>query len=395
MRKHPLVMIGVPGVLAVVCLAGGLSPAVRAASASGGWMGRTRTVSASQTIEGDYFAAGPLVTISGTVNGDVYAFGGQVLIDGRVNGDVLVGAGRVSIAGSVSQDVRVAGGQVTVSGEIGRNATIAGGDLELTRTAAIRGSLVAAGGNIDLAAPVGNSVRVAAATLIISNRIGRDVHAAVGTLKITSRAEIQGDVRYMSRQEASVDTGARIRGPLSRLAPPERPRLAPRSIAAFLVGGTVFLAAVSFVSTLVLGLLSVRFLPRYHGSVTAIVRERPWASLGVGFVAAVVTPVACGLLFASIVGAPIGLILAASWAILLYWGRIFVIARIGEAVFRLFRAAPGPGRAFLVGLVIYYVLALIPLIGWLAVALAVLLGLGAELIGRKEFYATARRQQLL
>jgi hypothetical protein len=379
--------------LAAALLAGDLSPA--RAKERAGWAGRTQTVPASETIEGDYFAAGPLVTISGTVNGDVYAFGGQVLIDGRVNGDVLVAAGRVSIAGSVSQDVRVAGGQVSLSGAIGRNLTVAGGSIELVPAAAVAGSLVGAGGTIQVGAPVGGSARVAAGTLIVSSRIGRHLDAAAGRLTILSNAEIQGDVRYVSGREASVDPGARVRGRLARSVPSEAWKFGPRRVAAFLAGGTLVLVAISFASTLVLGALSLRWLPRYHESAVAVLRERPWAALGVGFLAAVVTPVACLLLFASVLGAPLGLILAVSYAVLVYWGRIFAAARIGEAILRRVGGSSRPGWAFLLGLVVYYLLALVPLVGWLAMGLVVLFGLGAELIARRELYRAARRSDLL
>jgi hypothetical protein len=166
-------------------------------------------------------------------------------------------------------------------------------------------------------------------------------------------------------------------------------------VAALLTAGALVLIAVSFVSTLVLGLLSVHFLPRYHSSAVTVLREQPWTALGIGFLAGVVTPVVCGLLLATIVGAPLGLILAASYLVLLYWGRIFVASRLGDAVCGLFHAAPGARWTFVVGLVVYYVLALIPLVGWLVVSLVVLLGLGAELIGRRQLYLAARRQGLL
>ena len=391
MSARAAVRAMVAGLLTVVVLAGGPSAAAPEERAAGR-MGRTRSVAASEVINGDYFAAGSLVTISGTVNGDVYAVGGQVLIDGAVNGDVLVAGGRVSISGRVSQDVRVAGGQVTLSGDVGRNLTVAGGSVELTRGAAIKGSLVAAAGNIDLAAPVGRTARIAAGSVIVSGQIGESLDAVTGALTIASKAEVQGDVRYVSRRDASIDPGARIRGRLSRTVPPGR---APLRLAAALTAGALILMAVSFVSTLVLGLLSIRFLPRYHGSAVAILRERPWPALGVGFLAAVVTPVVCGLLLATIVGAPLGLILAVSYLVLLYWGRIFVVSRIGETIAGRFRAAPGPRWTFVIGLVVYYVLALIPLVGRLVVALVVLFGLGAELIGRRELYLAARRQELL
>jgi cytoskeletal protein CcmA (bactofilin family) len=348
------------------------------------------TLSQSQVIDGDYFAFGESVEISGTVNGDLYASGGQVIIDGRVNGDILVAGGKVSVSGIVSQDVRAAGGNVTITGNIGRNLTVAGGNVELARSAVVSGGLVAAGGTVDIAAPVGAAAKIAAGTLILSNRVGGDIEAAVGTLRIASRADIQGDVRYWSGQEAALSEGARIKGKIVRNVPPERPRLVPAAIFAWLV-----LVAASFVSTLILGLLSLRFLPRFHQSVVTTLKERPWASLGIGFIAAVVVPVACALLFMTLVVIPLALILMAAFFIVLYWARIYVISRIGETILSRLRPKSGRVAAFILGMFVYYLLAVIPFIGWFVVPLVILFGLGAELIHRKNFYVSVRTQDLI
>jgi cytoskeletal protein CcmA (bactofilin family) len=341
-------------------------------------------------VNGDYFAFGETVEISGTINGDLYASGGRVVIDGSVNGDVLVAGGRVSLSGTVSQDVRAAGGQVTITGSVGRNLTVAGGEVELARSAVVRGGLVAAAGNVNLSAPVGGAAKVAARTLTLANRVGGNVDAAVGTLRIDSRADIQGDVSYWSGREASVSEGARIRGKIVRNVPPERPRLFPAAFFAWLA-----FVSINFVSTLILGLLSMRFLPRFHQSVITTLGERPWASLGIGFVAAVVLPVVCGLLFATVVAIPLALILLAALFILLYWARIYAIGRIGESILARLRPASGHASAFVLGLFVYYLLAIIPFIGWVVVPLVTLFGLGAELIARKQFYVTARTQDLI
>jgi len=348
------------------------------------------TVPASQVVNGDYFAFGGSVEIAGTINGDLYASGGQVVIDGTVNGDVLVAGGRVSLSGTVSQDVRAAGGQVTISGNVGRNLTVAGGQVELAPSSVVRGGLVAAAGNVDLSAPVTGAVKVAAGTLMVANRVGGNVDAAVGTLRIASRADIQGDVNYWSRREASVSEGARIGGKIVRNVPPKRPRLFPAVFFAWL--GFV---SINFLSTLILGLLSVRFLPRFHQSVVTTLKERPWSSLGIGFFAAVVLPVVCGLLFATVVAIPLALILLTAFFILLYWARIYAIGRIGEAVLGRLRPNSGRVSAFVLGLFIYYPLAVIPFIGWLVVPLVMLFGFGAELIARKQFYVTAKTQGLI
>ena len=348
------------------------------------------TVPASQVVNGDYFAFGGTVEISGTINGDLYASGGQVVIDGTVNGDLLVAGGRVSLSGTVSQDVRVAGGQVTISGSVGRNLTVAGGQVELGPSAVLHGGLVAAGGNIDLAAPVTGAVKVAAGTLTLANRVGGNVDAAVGTLRIASRADIQGDVNYWSGREASVSEGARIGGKIVRNVPPKRPRLFPMAFFAWL--GFV---SINFISTLILGLLSLRFLPSFHQSVVTTLRERPWSSLGIGFFAAVVLPVVCSLLFATVLAIPLALILLTAFFIVLYWARIYAIGRIGEFILARWRPASSRASAFILGLLVYYLLAIIPFIGWLLVPLVMLFGLGAELIARKQFYTTARTQGLI
>ena len=347
------------------------------------------TVSVSQVVNGDYFAFGGTVEIAGTINGDLYASGGQVVIDGTVNGDVLVAGGRVSLSGTVSQDVRAAGGQVTISGKVGRNLTVAGGQVELAPSAVVGGGLVTAGGNVDLSAPVTRDVKVAAGTLIVANRVGGNIDAAVGTLRIASKADIQGAVNYWSRREASVSEGARIHGKIVRNLPPERPRLFPAFFA------WLGFVSINFVSTLILGLLSVRFLPRFHQSVVTTLSARPWASLGIGFIAAVVLPVVCGLLLATVLAIPIALILLTAFFIVLYWARIYAIGRIGEFILARLRPASSRASAFVLGLFVYYLLAIIPFIGWLVVPLVMLFGLGAELIARKQFYTTARTQGLI
>jgi cytoskeletal protein CcmA (bactofilin family) len=341
-------------------------------------------------MDGDYFAFGETVKISGTINGDLFASGGQVVIDGRVNGDVLVAGGRISLSGTVSQDVRAAGGQVTITGSVGRNLTVAGGNVEIASAAAVRGGLVAAGGSVDLSAPVGGAAKIATGTLILANRVGGDVDAAVGTLRIASKADIQGDVNYWSGREAFVGDGARIQGKILRHVPPQRPRVFPAAFFAWLV-----FVSINFLSTLILGLLSVRLLPRFHQSVVTTLRERPWASLGVGFITVVVLPVVCALLFATVVAIPLALILVAVFFVLLYWSRIYVIGRIGESILARFRPASSRASAFVLGLIIYYMIAIIPVIGWLVFPLAVLFGLGAELIARKQFYVTARSRELI
>jgi hypothetical protein len=99
-------------------------------------------------------------------------------------------------------------------------------------------------------------------------------------------------------------------------------------------------------------------------------------------------------LFAAVLTIPIALILTAAYFILLYWARIFTISRIGEAILKR-GSGTGGFAAFFVGLIVYYLLAIIPVFGWLVVVLVMLFGLGAELTARKQLYIAARNQGML
>jgi len=106
-------------------------------------------------------------------------------------------------------------------------------------------------------------------------------------------------------------------------------------------------------------------------------------------------PVLCAFLFATVLAIPLAVILLAGFFILLYWSRIFAIARIGESILARLRPASSRAWAFVLGLLVYYFLAIIPVVGWLVVPLVTLFGLGAELLARKQFYLTARSHDLI
>lgn len=350
---------------------------------------------AGKVVNQDYFAAGDVVEIAGTVNGDVYVAGGEVLIAGTVNGDLLAAGGTVTMAGTVSQDVRMVGGEVTIDGRVGRNVTLAGGSIDVTKAAAIDGSLVVAGGKLRLAAPVAHDARLAAGTVTISDRVGGHLRAAVGTLRLTSTAAVGGDLIYVSGEPPSLDPQVEIGGKVVRKELPEDLRPSPGKLAAALAGLWLTLWLASLVSTLVLGLLLLRFYPNAIRTGVDHLRTRPMASLGIGVLASLLIPFLAFLFAVTIVGFPLALIVIAWYLLVLYLGRILVMQWIGEGLLRRFGREAGARGAFVLGLTVYFVVSLIPFVGGLLTGLAILLGLGSTLYAKKAIYSEAREQAMI
>jgi hypothetical protein len=79
---------------------------------------------------------------------------------------------------------------------------------------------------------------------------------------------------------------------------------------------------------------------------------------------------------------------------LLYWSRIYAIARIGEAILARLRPASSRAAAFVLGCSSTTLSPSFPSSADHR-PLVVLFGMRSELIARKQFYLTARRQDLL
>ncbi len=353
-------------------------------------------VSAEQVIERDFFARAERIEISGTVRGDVYVAGGQIIVDGTVEGDILAVGGTITISGTVTQDARIAGGQVIINGEIGRNATIAGGSIELTPKANIRGGIVVGGGSVHIAGPVGSNARIAAGSATLANRIDGDVDAAVGALRLTSRAVVTGDLSYWSEAQAEIDEKAEIVGELRHQQLPEDMiPFSEKAVKPFIAGFVLLVIMMDFISMLILGLLMIRFYPQWTKRVVSHIQEQPLSTVGLGVVALLLTPVMSLLLAITVVGIPIALILLAWLAIALYLGRIFVIIWAGRFLFTRLKRAEYERLAFVTALVLYALVTLIPILGWLVAVFVILLGLGSVLFMKAAIYRDLRERDMI
>lgn len=349
----------------------------------------------SEVVNENYFATGDNVQISGTINGDVYTAGGNVTVDGTVNGDLLVAGGAVNINGKVAGDIRGAGGQVNLSGEVGKNVTLVGGQITINSEAKLPGSITVAGGTIDVKAPVAGSIEVAGGNLMVSNKVGENLNFAGGNLQIGPTANISGNVTYYSEQRALISESATITGETKQYMPAKEVK---DFSSAGQNAGPVFFRMwmiVSFFSALVVGLLIVRFLPVFTQKTVDSIKNKFLANLGSGFIFVVVVPIAVVVLFITLLGIPLGFILLTVYFLMLYFIKIFTAVFVGQFLTRRASSKKSLYLDVFVGLVIYYLLSLIPFIGWVVQAILVLSSVGALLNTKKELFASMGDKKLI
>lgn len=223
------------------------------------------------------------------------------------------------------------------SGEAVGAAVIFDGDALIAGT--VRETLVVLNGNAE-----------------ISGVVRQDVVVVNGDVVVRAGAEIGGDL--VTRGEPIVEDGATIRG--------ERGQL-PTSfdLQGFGLAGRFAWWIGYSISTLVLGLLMLLFVPRLSRAVRIVARERTGASIGWGIGLFFLLPVAAVLLLVTIVGIPLGLFTLLALALIYTTGYMVATIAIGGVILR----NGSTYATFFVGWIVLRLLALIPIAGgvlWLA-----------------------------
>lgn len=350
-----------------------------------------------ETINKDFFAAGENVRISGTVNGDLYVAGGTVTIDGTVNGDVLAAGGTIDLSGSVLQDARLVGGTIDVSGTVGQNLSMVGGTSNLQSRAQLAGNIVTVGGTILVDSAVNGNLMNASQELTISKSVRGDVDSISENLDIMEQATIGGNLSYASAEPANLDESA-VSGTVTEMEFPRHDAQSPQTTLpakkAF-EGFFTFMSIVWILANTLIGLLIIYVLPHFTHNVASMIQTKPWHSIGLGLVAAIVSPIVAVLLMVTLVGFPLGLILMFALFVSFYISQFFVMYWFGQLVVGKLNKQWHDGWIFVVGMVLYTALKWVPIIGWVFHMLAMLAGFGALIFTKKELLKTLKTKKLL
>jgi len=344
--------------------------------------GDTVTIGPQERIQDDLYVSASTITIEGTIDGDLVAAGSTVTVSGTVTGDVLVMGGTVSISGTVGGTVRVGAGTLVVSGPIGKDLVAGAGTLTIGDGATIGRDAAIGAGTATLAGRLQRNLYAGTGELQITGSVGGDVVASVERLTISSSGSVAGSVRYTSEQEANVEQGARVGGPVQRLEPAERP--------GGQAGWKVLRWLRGLVAFFLLGLLWLLPFRRHTVRTVDALRTRPWHSLGVGAAVFFGTPLVALLLVflgALVGGWWIGLLVLLVWLVVVLLGIPAAALFAGRWVLeRAGKAQTALALRLVVGLILLWIVRVVPVLGALVLFAAMLFGLGALIVATARHY---------
>ena len=328
--------------------------------------GESVSLGASQVAEGDLYAAGGSVSISGTVDGDLYAAGGSLTLNGEVIGDTVFAGDSIGIHGQITDDLRLAGRDVVIADMVEGDVIVFGDTLRVLSTAIIGGDVVFFGRSLEISGEVDGSLTGNAESMTINGFVGGDVDVTSSRpLTLGERANIEGDIRYASSKELVRAQGSVVVGTVER-------KESTGSDDTFFEAGILPLFVLLFTSLVYLFL--------FKDQMEALLKhvKDSYGKQGlVGLGTLILTPFVAVVLMLTLVGFGIGLLLLLVYAtaVVFAWslGGIFT----GALLAKLFK------KEFIinwqwtvVGTIAFFLLGLIPFLGWLAALIIMLVLLG-------------------
>ncbi|MGZ5598184.1 MAG: hypothetical protein ACXWG3_16180 [Usitatibacter sp.] len=302
---------------------------------------------AQEAQVGETILFGSKVEISEPTKGPLLIAAGHVLVNAPVNGNVRLAGGRVDVAGTVDGDASLAGGSITVTGEVKHNVQAAGGHIRIDGT--VGGDVSVGGGKLELGP---------------NARIGGKVKFYGGEMQRDPAAQVVGAVEHVHRSGHHREFTARER----------------------LVSGWFWTLGLMLMAAIIAGAL-----PGPSERMAQELRERPWMTLLLGFVALASIPVAAVLIMITIIGIPIGIAGLLAYIVLLFTGYVWLSVVLGGLILERVKPETAARTAWRVGAAMVTMLAIallvkVPFAGGL-VKLAVL-ACGVGMIVAAIFHKT-------
>lgn len=360
-------------------------------------VGKDLFIDPPNKINDDIYGAGENVNISQDIEGDLIIAGGNVSIEEgvHISGDVIIAGGKVTINGNVGDDLRIVGGQVEINGTVNDDLLIFGGYGVVNKY--VGGDVVLAGGMFELKGNVGGSIKGKAGKVIIAGSVEKDVNLTVTSkITLTDNSLIKGTLNYRAPLEIDINK-KNVRGEIAYEKYELKAPLSLDEVKRWMTYSYIKYKFFVFLAYVLLALVLVLTMPYFGVTAAAHVKKSFWKVLGVGALTFVALIAGTFIGLVSGVGVFVGILIGAVGVIFYLISQVLVGIIIGSWIIKVDKK-PSKGRlfgAYVLGFVIYSLLAIIPIVGWMIAAVAYLVAVGALVSAKTDMWKALRAKKLV
>ncbi len=357
------------------------------------------TVTINQKQEADLYMAGETLRIMAPVNGDVIGAGAKVILADSIYEDVMVAGGDLEINGWIGDDVRITGGNIYINGQIQGDLVMAGGNLHVGPSAEINGTAVVSGGkikfegtaldktlltcgSIKFLGTIKGPANLKSEDIKFNGTASEPIKLAAESIKIGDNATFYRDVNYWQKG-GQMDLSPYLKEGANAQFDTNLSSDRSEDVLKFLglgLAGMVIYWFLSLLGGFVLVLFfTLVFRPNF-AQLGMFIGNHLGSSILAGLIYLVVTPVLVIVLFATIIGIPLGLLGLALYAFSIGFAKAITAIILAYWLKQRNNYQWTTSITILISLVIFLILKIlsfIPFLGWLVNFVVILGGLGS------------------
>jgi hypothetical protein len=340
-----------------------------------------RTLLAASSSPGNAYALGVSVVVTAPSLGDLTLAGGTIRSVASVAGDATFLGGSIVSQARVTGDLRIVGGHVSVEQSVGGDLIAFG--LSVTASGRPEGSVFMGGANVTLSKGAGGPVTIYGNNVFLDGEFGGDVTVfSSGRVRLSPATVIHGALLYEAPEPADIPSSATIdKGVTYSNATYLPDPGTSRTLALVSVGFFLF---VRVLGALILAGLLAGLFPKLAEAVTERLYTRHprdiFLTTLLGFGILVATPVLILLLLITFVGMGLAFLLLILYTLLIVCAVMFSGILLGSVIARRFRnRAEIRWRDGVIGMLIFSLITLVPVIGLPILALVTTYTAGALL----------------
>lgn len=313
------------------------------------------------------------IEADGRAYDDVFWMAGQARVDGRFDNDVWLLASQASLGGQYEDHLRVLGQKVEVSGNVSNGFWAVGGSITATTNSVLNGDHLFLGNNLTLLGNIEGNVHARAQRITLGGTMVGNITVYGDEIMVRPGTTIVGNFVYVTTNQTIVlDSESNVTGIMKHIdAEVATSLFAPKwnlMFELYLLGAAILV-----------GFPFIMLFPGPTGSAIRALRVNLIRCGMVGLLFIILVPILILLAAMSVLGLPLALVLGATYGLILYLGKFSVALAVGSSILgrRGQISTTGALLSLVVGLFVFYSIAVIPFVGGSLQIVAIAFGTGS------------------
>jgi len=331
--------------------------------------GPTIRINKGDSISNNVMAAGQFIDIYGHLGDDLYGGARNLVINGSIDDDAIVAGQNVTVTGTVGDMLVAAGENVLIDGQIYGDLFAAGAEVRIAPDAHIHGNVAVAGDKITFeGGTIDGWMRASGNEITLDGSVGNYVELYGNKFNFGDNYRPESGTTITATHEIDLnDLGT----------PPDDLQIVVNKENTW--GAALFLSLWFYVSLLITGALLIFIFRETTNDLHRFSTERYIRNTGIGFLTFLATPIVVIILLVLVLTIPLSLLLITLYGLALFIGYLLVALTLGTLVIRFIKSE----QTFLdyfwglaLGMVIIFILSILPFVGWIINLLLIFFGLG-------------------